>query len=95
MAKLKAKGRMELMRFEKVCEVRSDSAIEWHRESIALMSDRTILSKRDVRFKPDQFSPKPRIHSYGWKVAGKVSPTVELERIQKAYESKGFTRILS
>ena len=90
MAKLKAKGRMELMRFEREQKVETDELVEWRRDSIAIMSDRTILSKYDVRFKPDQFSPKPRIHSYGWKVAGKLKPSANLVNIQEFYEKRGF-----
>jgi hypothetical protein len=48
----------------------------WERVSRRLMSDGTILEKRDVRFRPDA-RPYPseengRYYSYGWKVHGKV-----------------------
>jgi hypothetical protein len=48
----------------------------WERVSRRLMSDGTILEKRDVRFRPDaepySGEENGRYYSYGWKVHGKV-----------------------
>lgn len=49
----------------------------WERCTRRLMSDGTILEKRDVRFRPANpplswEDPKGRYYSYGWKVHGKL-----------------------
>jgi len=79
------------MRFEKEQIVQSDS-IDWERVSIAIMSDRNILKKRDVRFLPDTYNPTGRRHTWGWKVAGKLKEGADMVRVQEWYEAKGFER---
>ena len=58
----------------------------WERRTLALMSDRTILVKDDVRFRSDN-----RPHSYGWKVKSKVKPGVTREQFIEAYAKAGYT----
>ena len=51
----------------------SDKALTtWERTTRRLMSDGTVLEKRDVRFQPDWLDKDGRRHSYGWKVHGKL-----------------------
>lgn len=42
----------------------------WERLTRRLMSDGTVLEKRDVRFQPDWLDKQGRRYSYGWKVYG-------------------------
>jgi len=91
MAVLKARGRTELLRFEKEAQAHSDLT-DWERVTITIMSDRTILKKRDVRFLPDTYNPTGRRHTWGWKVAGKIKEGADLVRIQEWYEARGFER---
>jgi hypothetical protein len=57
----------------------------WERVTRRLMSDRTILEKRDVRFQPDWLDKSGRRHSYGWKVSGKLKATLELPDFGRIY----------
>lgn len=59
----------------------------WERRTLALMSDRTILVKDDVRFRSDN-----RPHSYGWKVKSKVKPGVTREQFIEAYAKAGYSQ---
>lgn len=95
MAKLSARNRKELVRLSK--ETRHDDVagdITWSKMTYAIMSDRTILVKRDVRFKADAFYGQPaRFHSYGWKVWTKVKDLEgALERTIKRFTDRGYTR---
>jgi hypothetical protein len=80
MARLKAHG-TELLRIEREVTPDSSSSTIWGRETVAYMSDGKILSKIDVRFKPDRFDPAGRFHSYGWKLWKRVKPGVSIEEV--------------
>lgn len=91
MAKLSARGRTELARISKEdCDPISELII-WRRKTLALMSDRTVLEKLDVRFKPDSFfNPRGELYSYGWKVKGKAKPELTPERFREIYAKAGY-----
>lgn len=63
---------------------------KWERKTLALMSDRTILEKRDVRFQPDWLDKEGRFYSYGWKVKGKAKEGVTPEKFIEIYSKAGF-----
>jgi hypothetical protein len=88
MAKLSSRGRTELVRLTKL-DIKDDpkSLASESRTTVALMSDRTILEKRDVVFRADG-----KRHSYGWKVFSKVKEGVTPERFVEAFTKLGFVR---
>jgi hypothetical protein len=57
----------------------------WERVTRRLMSDGTILEKRDVRFQPDWMDKDGRRHSYGWKVHGKLKPGLTADDFARIY----------
>lgn len=69
-----------------------DADITWERDTRAVMSDRTILKKRDVQFKRDVMNPNGYKHSFGWTVSGKLKEHYDTVRLQEYYEAKGFER---
>ena len=72
MAKLSAHGR-ELLRVEKETEINDPNEnITWRRVTRAYFGDGKILSKTDVRWKPDQYRPNGEHYSFGWKLHGKL-----------------------
>lgn len=51
----------------------SDVALtQWERVTRRLMSDGSVLEKRDVQFQPDWLDKQGRKYSYGWKLHGKL-----------------------
>ena len=58
----------------------------WERTTRRLMSDGTVLERRDVRFRPDHYDPQGRHHSYGWKVKGQLKAGVTPEDWRAIYE---------
>lgn len=62
------------------------SLTKWERTTRRLMSDGTVLEKRDVQFQPDWLDKAGRKHSYGWKVYGKLKAGLTAD---------DFTRIFS
>jgi len=70
MAKLSARGRVEVFRVEVMLP---DTELCVNRvDTYALMSDRVMLRKLTVHFRPDAFKPQGYAHSYGWTVARKL-----------------------
>ena len=63
----------------------------WERKTYALMSDRNILQKTDVRFQPDTLNQQGQKHTYSWTVKGKVKVGVSTEEWVAAYIKAGFT----
>ena len=61
--------------------------IGWEKTTVALMSDKTILIKRDTRFL-DRAQK-----DYGtWKVYGKLKDGLTKEDFIRIYEKRGYTR---
>lgn len=69
MARLSAHGSI-LAKFVKR-EVHTDDSLNWSKDTIAVMSDMVVLTKRDVEFKPLYNGGSPSKHSYGWKNTNK------------------------
>jgi hypothetical protein len=75
MAKLKARGRQEIFRIEKIKEVPRQGFAERYRVQKTLMSDGNVLEKVD---------------DGTWKVIGKVKPELSAEAALKIYADKGW-----
>lgn len=71
MARLSKHGQ-ELLRIEREINIPDGDLTTWERKTIAVMADGVVLEKRDVRFKPSQYDPRPSVYSYGWKIRGKA-----------------------
>lgn len=76
MAKLSARGRVELARVSRTLDTPNSTLTSKERYTKAYMSDGRLLTKLDVWFRPDRFDPDGRFHSYGWKDKGKLKPEV-------------------
>lgn len=73
----------------------------WERTTYAVRLQpggmRRMLSKLDVRFKPDRYDPAGRYHSYGWKQCGKLPETFSngaafsLAKVRSYFERRGYT----
>ena len=75
MAKLKARGRQEIFRIEKIKEVPRQGFTERYRVQKALMSDGNVLEKVD---------------DGTWKVIGKVKPGLSAEQALQLYADHGW-----
>ena len=75
MAKLKARGRQEIFRIEKIKEVPRQGFTERYRVQKALMSDGNVLEKID---------------DGTWKVIGKVKPGLSAEQALQLYADHGW-----
>lgn len=64
----------------------------WQRTTRALMSDGNILEKYDVRFQPDVYDPKGKLHTYGWKVRGKGKAGLTAESFIELYVKAGYKK---
>lgn len=88
MAKLSARGRKEVVRFENLQVVTDpESLVSERRYTVAFMSDHTLLKKIDVVFKSDG-----KKHSYGWKKIGKAKPTHTAMTLEAFYKKLGYVR---
>ena len=75
MAKLKARGRQEIFRIEKIKEVPRQGFSERYRVQKALMSDGNVLEKVD---------------DGTWKIIGKVKPGLSAEQALQLYADHGW-----
>lgn len=92
MAKLSARGRKEVFRVSKKTEVTDPSrGIHWEKLFKTLMTDGTILEKRQVLFVATEYSSE-RLHDWGWKVVGKLKPTLTADDLLALYTRHGFTK---
>ena len=91
MAKLSARGRKELARLAKEKATPDGDLTIWEKSTITLMSDGNVLRKLDCRFKPDQYDPNGRLHSYGWKKYGKIKAGVSTEQFVEIYQKSGYS----
>ena len=80
MAKLKARGRQEIFRIEKIKEVLRQGFAERYRVQKALMSDGNVLEKVD---------------DGTWKVIGKVKPELSAEAALKIYADRGWRLLMA
>lgn len=93
MAKLSARGRKEIARVSRESIVSDSVFVTWRRVTRALMSDNTILEKLDVRFAPTQYHPDGELHSYGWKVAGKLKADIDPAKLLEKYIAAGYKHV--
>lgn len=92
MAKLKARGREEIFRVEKVAPGERDGVAEVHHFR-TLTSDGNLLERMVIRYTPEEVARNygKRQHDYGWKVRGRARPGLTLEQLLKIYLDKGWT----
>ena len=90
MARLSANGR-EILRLAKESAGDGDLTT-WERRTFAVMTNRWILQKRDVRFAPDRFEPNGRKHSYGWKRYMRLRDVTpeRLDKIVERHQAAGW-----
>ena len=93
MAKLSAHGR-ELLRVARERIVSDpDRSTTWERITRTYHADGKVLQKYDVRFKPDTYHPEGELHSYGWKLFGKIkkdrTAQEAVDNIARSIQSKG------
>jgi hypothetical protein len=91
MAKLSAYGRRPVADARLERDTPTDQTIIWTRTIRRLMSDRTILVKRSVRFRPDDFHPAGRLHDGGWTRRGKLKPSATVDDFANLYRRAGWT----
>ncbi len=92
MAKLKARGRIELFRVEKEGDVvpKNPGDVIWRKDSRALMSDGNILERSSAKW-PDKYEPSGvRRHDWAWKVRGKLKAGWTPQKLLDLYLGKGF-----
>ena len=87
MAKLKAHGQ-ELLRIERERDTCVSTLTTWERETRVYMSDGVILTKIDVRFRPDVIDPQGSYHSYGWKKFGRLKDELRADMSKYVEEKK-------
>lgn len=97
MAKLSARGRIELGRWQIERETPNSDLTTSERITLALMSDGRLLQKRDVVFKPDTFNPEGRKYSWGWKQYKKIKTGLDLNEIlnkwDKLFLDSGYKKV--
>ncbi len=93
MAKLSARGRKEVFRVSKEIEVTDpESSITWEKMTRALMTDGSLLVKRQVRFKATECSAS-YVHTWGWKKTKlKLKADGDADRVLAAWLAKGWTQ---
>jgi hypothetical protein len=77
MAKLSAGGQKEQYRLVKENKEPKSPLISWEREVIAVMESGKVLINRTVIFAPTPGFPKPKRHSYGWKLVKSIPTYAE------------------
>lgn len=92
MAKLKARGREEIFRVQRVSPGRRDGVAEVH-EFRAMTSDGSVLERLVLRYTPEEIAKNygERSHDYGWKVRGRAKAGLSLEQLLKGYLDHGWS----
>jgi len=93
MAKLSAHGTERFRLVKSKSSAPPDLTTE-ERMTVSIRSDGSVLTKLDVKFKPDSFNPTGFWHSYGWKkrlgrteaAARRLNP----EKLRDAYLKHGY-----
>jgi hypothetical protein len=93
MAKLSAHGK-ELLRVERERQIGgSERSVTWERVTRTYHADGKVLQKYDVRFKPDTYHPQGELHSYGWKLFGRLkrdrTAQQAVDNIARSIQDKG------
>lgn len=93
MAKLSAHGTERFRLVKSKSSSRSDLTAE-ERITVSIRSDGSVLTKLDVKFKPDSFNPNGFWHSYGWKKrlsrAEPAARRLNPEKLRDAYLGHGY-----
>ena len=96
MAKLHAHG-TELFRLVRSNPTPHSDFTTEERTTVSIRSDGSVLTKLDVRFKPESFNPAGFWHSYGWKKklgTGEAKKRgITPERARDAYLKSGYTLV--
>lgn len=95
MAKLSARGRKEIVRLTRETATPDGELTTWHRSTIAIMDDGSLLRKEDARFRPHEWDPPGgRLHSYGWKkwrhFKGDADLSAGIPRVVAQLTAKGW-----
>lgn len=90
MARLSARDRKEIWRVERESDTPTSDLTVSEKDTLALMTDRRVLRKRTVRFKPDSFYPEGRLHNYGWKEYKRLKETADPVKILEHFVKSGY-----
>jgi hypothetical protein len=92
MANLSAHG-AELARATKETTHPATGTLFWERNERAYMADGWILEKRTVRFRPSASwdPPAGRLHTWGWKLRGKVKDGFTVTAWVDYYRKSGWS----
>jgi hypothetical protein len=90
MAKLKARGRQEIVRLTKEMDLPNDDMLSHAKIQVALMSDGNILKRRVVTWRDRGPYSNQGTHDYGWKVAGKIKAGLTPENFVEIYGRSGY-----
>lgn len=85
MAKLKARGRRELVRMVADLVEEPDSSFTEGKHYAALMTDGNVLVRQTARWKDSG-----QLHDWGWKVKGKIKVGLSPQDFIRIYERKGY-----
>ena len=91
MASLSANG-TETARYMREETLSVSDTSDWSKTEYSFRSNGKLLKKLRVRFKPDAFDPKGRLHSYGWKVAIKKLKPGEEIALTHRLEQRGYIK---
>lgn len=90
MAKLKARGRQEIVRLTKEMDLPNDDMLSHAKMQVALMSDGNILKRRVVTWRDRGPHSNLGTHDYGWKVSGKIKAGLTPENFVEIYGKSGY-----
>ena len=88
MAKLRARGRQEIVRMVRERETPDDRLTTSEKEQAALMSDGNVLKRRTIRWREASYGSAT--HDYGWKVAGKIKAGLTPEDFVRIYQERDY-----
>jgi len=89
MAKLKARGRQELVRLVKERDLPDNDSFSHEKAQVALMSDGNVLKRRVLRWRDPGYHSE-KTHDYGWKVEGKIKAGLAPEDFIAIYQKSGY-----
>lgn len=91
MAKLKARGREEIFRLERIRSGAREGIAEV-KEYRVLATDGNVLERMVIYYTPEEVAKNygTKSHDYGWKVRGLVKAGLTLEQLLKTYLDRGW-----
>jgi len=90
MAKLSTRGRTVIYSLSRNLPVDTPAIVSERKSHIKIMSDRSVMHKMQVRFTPDPYYPKGRLHDWGWHCKGKVKAEATLKQCCDRYLECGY-----